>query len=167
MDHSTYANPHPVNSNFQINKLIGKKNHDSNNNDIRVLHSNYTKYVCKQVMNIELQTPTDHEIFDSVTTGHFSFPMHQWLKTAYNNSTMHHPSSWLHDFFHPCLLDILQIDFTSQLAHIVPDLAHSSLKSVKWFCEEGCNVENDGTNCYVYNNNNNNNIILMDQGMKR
>lgn len=30
------------------------------------------------------------------------------------------------------------------------DFAHTSLISFKQFCDDGCNVEYDSTNCYVY-----------------
>ncbi len=64
---------------------------------------------------------------------------------------------------HTCLLNIPQLPITALLAHNLPDLAHSSLISAKQVCDEGCKVEYDATNCYVYYNDN---IILMDQGMK-
>ena len=35
-------------------------------------------------------------------------------------------------------------------AHIVPGLAHSSLISTKIFCEAGCKVVFDETECRVY-----------------
>ncbi len=48
-----------------------------------------------------------------------------------------------------CLLDIPQLPVTVQLAHIVPNLAHSSLISIQQFSDVGCRVEYDATICYV------------------
>ncbi len=65
----------------QINKIIGKEDHSSVDNDITVVYSNWTKNACKRVMKKELQTPTDFSTQEQLDT--FSIPMHQWLTTNY------------------------------------------------------------------------------------
>ncbi len=62
-----------------------------------------------------------------------------------------------------CLLDLPHLPVTAQLAHIGSDLAHSSLISLKQFCNAGCRVEYDITNCHVYLNYK----ITLDQEIKR
>ncbi len=47
----------PKNSNYaQINKLVGTQDHNRNDNDKTVVHSDCTKDVCNRVMNKDLQT---------------------------------------------------------------------------------------------------------------
>ena len=51
---------------------------------------------------------------------------------------------------HTCNLDIPWLPHEMTEAHIVPGLAHSSLISTKKFCEAGCKVVFDETECRVY-----------------
>ncbi len=82
--------------------------------------------------------------------------MNQWLTNNQQQINCPLPSvvdAWLLPP-HTCLLDIPRLPVTAKLAHIVPDLEHSSLKYVKQFVEAGCRVEYDVTNFYLYFNNN-------------
>ncbi len=75
MNHSTYANSHPKNSNYaKINKLIITYDDDIDDNDKTVMHSNCTRDVCKRLMNKEIHAPMDHRIFNSGMTGHSVIP---------------------------------------------------------------------------------------------
>ena len=49
-----------------------------------------------------------------------------------------------------CNLDISWLPHTMTDAHIVPGLAQSSLISTKKFCEVGCMILFDKTECRVY-----------------
>ncbi len=86
-------------------------------------------------MNKEIQIPSENNIFDLKTAGHSLLP---------NAPTINkHPTTiplciTLPDgpaiaYTHICLLDIPQLPVSAQIAHIMPDLAHSSLISIKNF----------------------------------
>ena len=53
---------------------------------------------------------------------------------------------------HVCNLDISWLPDNLTEAHIVPDLAHSTLISIKKFCDGGCRVIFDDCECRVYHN---------------
>ncbi len=109
-----------------------------------------------KILNTELQTPSDHGIFDSGTNGHFLLPNTPMInkQSITNPLCITLPECYTIASTRTCLLDIPQIPATARLAHMVPYLAHSSLISVKQICDERCRVECDATNCYVYFNNN-------------
>ncbi len=105
-------------------------------------------------MNKELELPTDHRIFDWERNWYFLFPNEPIFKkqlTTYPLCiTLHDGCTIAHTHLPR---GYTQLPVTAWIAHIVPDLAHSSLISIKQFCDARCRVEYNATNCYVYFNN--------------
>ncbi len=122
--------------------------------------------MCNRVMNKEIQTLTDHEIFESGTAGHCLLPNSSMSNEQPKSNPSHItlPDSHTIASTHIFLLNIPKLHVTVQIAHIVPDLVHSSPISIKQFCHAGYRGEYDASNCYVYFNSM---IILWGHEMKR
>ncbi len=134
MHYSTYANPTKNSTCDQINKFMSTENDGSDDDDKTVVHSNCTKYGSNRVICQELQNPTAHRIFDSVTAGSFlilNAPMINKYPTPNPQCII------LPDGKHTCLLGKPQFLVTTRTALIVTDLAHSSLISIKQFYDAG------------------------------
>ncbi len=155
MNHSTNANPHPINSNCaQINKLISTADKDNDDNDKIVEHSNCTTDVCKRVLYREIQTSTNHGIFDSGMTGHFLLSNAPMIYKQVTTNPLHItlPDGFTTSSTHTFLLDVPHLAVIAQISQVEPDLAHSSIISIKQFCDAGCRGEYEAKNCHVYFN---------------
>ncbi len=111
------------------------------------IHYNCTEDVWNRVLNEEIQTTVDHGIFDFRTAGHF-LPPNAPMKTqtTYNKSTVYHPSWWLHN----CIHKHLPTGYTTTaIKSTLPNLAHSSLISIKHFCNAGYTMDYDSTRWYI------------------
>ncbi len=106
-------------------------------------------------MNKDIQTPTKCGIFDVEMTRHFLLTNAPTINKQPTTNPLHITLLDWHAIAstHTCLLDILQLPITARIPCIVSDLAHASLISVKQFCYDGCSVDYDVTNCYIYFNN--------------
>ena len=85
------------------------------------------------------------EISDAGATGHFFLPGTPFKNTnpATNPLTINLPDGDHINSTHTCQPDIPWIPEWAKEFHIVPGIAHTTLISIKLFCNAGCNVEYD------------------------
>ena len=96
--------------------------------------------------------PVRYALFDSGATAHFLIedaPVTN-KKVAATPLTITLPDGSRVRSTHTCNLDIPWLPDSMTGAHIVPQLAHSSLISTKQFCDAGCKVTFDVDECRVY-----------------
>ena len=91
-------------------------------------------------------------IGDSGTTGHFVVEdaLVTNVRPTQNPVRITCPNGQTIRSTHECNLDIPWLPAAMTDAHIVPGLAHSSLISIKKFCDAGCRVIFDRDECRVY-----------------
>jgi len=101
------------------------------------------------------QVKIEYALSDSGASGHFlveGAPVTR-KKVAKNPISILLPDGSTVKSTHTCHLDIPWLPDKMTEAHIVPQLAHSSLISTRKFCEAGCKVVFDEDECRVYYNN--------------
>ena len=99
-----------------------------------------------------LQRTVEYALSDSGATAHFLIegaPVTN-KKVATSPLTITLPDGSKIQSTHTCNLDIPWLPHAMTEAHIVPDLAHSSLISTRKFCDAGCQVAFDENECRVY-----------------
>ena len=101
------------------------------------------------------QVEIEYALSDSGASGHFlveGAPVTR-KRVAKNPISIVLPDGSTVQSTHTCHLDIPWLPDKMTEAHIVPQLAHSSLISTRKFCEAGCKVVFDIDECRVYYNN--------------
>ena len=101
------------------------------------------------------QVEIEYALSDSGASGHFlveGAPVTR-KRVAKNPISIVLPDGSTVQSTHTCHLDIPWLPDKMTEAHIVPQLAHSSLISTRKFCEAGCKVVFDINECRVYYNN--------------
>ena len=95
-----------------------------------------------------------HAISDSGATGHFLAEGAPVInkRIADHPITITLPNGKVIQSTHTCNLDIPWLPAQITEAHIVPGLAHASLISTRKFCNAGCKVVFDMSECRVYHN---------------
>jgi len=96
--------------------------------------------------------PNGMAIADSGTTGHFvrTGALVKNIRPTRNPVRITIPNGDTICSTHECNLDIPWLPDNMTKAHMVPDLAHASLISIKLFCEGGASVMFDQQECLVY-----------------
>ncbi len=84
-------------------------------------NSNCTKHVCNWEMNMGIQTPTDHGIFDSETNEHFLIRNAQMIneQLTWNTLCIILPDGCTTASTHTCFLDISKLPVTAQITQIL------------------------------------------------
>ena len=93
-------------------------------------------------------------VADAGVTGHFVLPGTPVtnIKIARHPLKINLPDGDFLTSTHTCTLDIPWLPKEAKEAHIVPGLAHASLKSIKILCDAGCKVTYNDDECRVYYN---------------
>jgi hypothetical protein len=99
-----------------------------------------------------LNIASDHAIADAGATGHFVLPGTPVsnINPAQTPLIINLPDGKQIASTHTCKLNVPWLPDKAREAHIVPDLAHASLVSIKTLCDAGCKVQYNSTACSVY-----------------
>ena len=104
-------------------------------------------FVCDACFDVSgIKIGVDFAIADAGATGHFlvpGAPVKNMVKAAYPLS-INLPQGEVIKSTHEGVLDIPWLPAAARKAHIVPDLVHSSLVSIRELCNAGCKVHYDG-----------------------
>ena len=113
------------------------------------LKSNLREKMFFNTSNIKIVV--DMSIADSGATVHFVLPdTHvKYIKPADKPLCINFPDGKQIKYTHTCQIDIPWLLESATRAHIVPELVHTSLISVKMLCDYGCKVEYDTSKCRV------------------
>ncbi|KAL7465746.1 hypothetical protein ACHAXS_006063 [Conticribra weissflogii] len=156
-DYNYKPTPTKYNSNYSRYSLQKQPSTIEDNNNITVQTSNTTTSQKENNTHLANKTATklvnnDHGISDAGATSTFLIPGApvKNLTKATTPLAIQLPDGNTIYSTHTCSLDIDWLPEEATEAHIVPDLAHTSLISIRQLCDNGCTVIYNNEACKVF-----------------